>query len=290
MVRGAVDDLREGGQLVLFPEGTRTVDAPLNPFKPGITLIAQAARRCRSRPSFIETDSPYLGKGWPMLAAAAAAGACSALRLGQRFAPDADHRALAAADSNATSREAMEQRATDAQPDARRRRARHLVLIPSYNTGAAGLRDRARRARAHGRRSGSSSTAAPTAPPSGLQAMAADDPGLRVVRAAAQQRQGRRGAAWPARRRAQAGFTHALTMDSDGQHPADLIPTFMAGIGGAPEAMVLGRPVFDASRAAAARARPAHLQRLDQAGDAAAPASAIRCTAFASIRSRRWSR
>ena len=24
------------------------------------------------------------------------------------------------------------------------------------------------------------------------------------------------------------GYTHALTMDSDGQHPADLIPAFMA--------------------------------------------------------------
>ncbi len=41
------------------------------------------------------------------------------------------------------------------------------------------------------------------------------------------------------------GFTHALTMDSDGQHPADLIPTFMAASNGAPDCMVLGVPVFD---------------------------------------------
>src|SRR4029453_13054714 len=44
-----------------------------------------------------------------------------------------------------------------------------------------------------------------------------------------------------------AGFTHALTMDSDGQHPADLIPAFMQASLAAPDAMILGRPVFDAS-------------------------------------------
>ena len=45
----------------------------------------------------------------------------------------------------------------------------------------------------------------------------------------------------------EAGFTHALTMDSDGQHPADLIPAFMQASQARPETMVLGRPVFDAS-------------------------------------------
>ncbi len=45
---------------------------------------------------------------------------------------------------------------------------------------------------------------------------------------------------------AQQGFTHALTMDSDGQHPAHLIPTFMAASAAQPGAMVLGVPVFAA--------------------------------------------
>jgi glycosyltransferase involved in cell wall biosynthesis len=45
----------------------------------------------------------------------------------------------------------------------------------------------------------------------------------------------------------QAGFTHALTMDSDGQHPAERIPTFMQASLIAPTAMVLGVPVFDSS-------------------------------------------
>jgi hypothetical protein len=44
-----------------------------------------------------------------------------------------------------------------------------------------------------------------------------------------------------------AGFTHALTMDADGQHPAQLIPSFMHASQHRPDAMVLGRPVFDAS-------------------------------------------
>jgi len=44
-----------------------------------------------------------------------------------------------------------------------------------------------------------------------------------------------------------AGFTHALTMDADGQHPAALIPAFMQAAAARPETMVLGRPIFDAS-------------------------------------------
>jgi glycosyltransferase involved in cell wall biosynthesis len=43
------------------------------------------------------------------------------------------------------------------------------------------------------------------------------------------------------------GFTHALTMDSDGQHPAERIRAFMQASAADPAAMVLGRPVFDAS-------------------------------------------
>jgi glycosyltransferase involved in cell wall biosynthesis len=43
------------------------------------------------------------------------------------------------------------------------------------------------------------------------------------------------------------GFTHVLTMDSDGQHPAESIRAFMQTSAAAPAAMVLGKPVFDAS-------------------------------------------
>jgi len=43
------------------------------------------------------------------------------------------------------------------------------------------------------------------------------------------------------------GYTHALTMDSDGQHPAQYIRGFMAASQRSPRALVLGKPVFDAS-------------------------------------------
>ncbi len=42
-------------------------------------------------------------------------------------------------------------------------------------------------------------------------------------------------------------FTHVLTMDSDGQHPAAEIPAFMTASAATPAAMILGEPVFDAS-------------------------------------------
>jgi glycosyltransferase involved in cell wall biosynthesis len=44
-----------------------------------------------------------------------------------------------------------------------------------------------------------------------------------------------------------AGYTHVLTMDSDGQHPAECIGPFMAASVAEPGAMILGAPVFDAS-------------------------------------------
>ena len=43
------------------------------------------------------------------------------------------------------------------------------------------------------------------------------------------------------------GFTHALTMDADGQHPADHIHRYMDTGEQYPEALLLGQPVFDAS-------------------------------------------
>jgi glycosyltransferase involved in cell wall biosynthesis len=43
------------------------------------------------------------------------------------------------------------------------------------------------------------------------------------------------------------GFTHAIQLDADGQHdPAD-VPRFLDAIAEAPEALVLGAPVFDQS-------------------------------------------
>ncbi len=43
---------------------------------------------------------------------------------------------------------------------------------------------------------------------------------------------------------AAAGFSHALTMDADGQHPADMIAAFAAAARADPAAMILGVPRF----------------------------------------------
>ncbi len=43
------------------------------------------------------------------------------------------------------------------------------------------------------------------------------------------------------------GFTHALAMDADGQHPAEFIKKYMETSAAHPEALLLGQPVFDAS-------------------------------------------
>ena len=78
----------------------------------------------------------------------------------------------------------------------------------------------------------------------GLRALAAQDPQLQVL--VLSHNQGKGAAVLHGMTQAQqAGFTHVLCMDSDGQHPADLIPAFMAASAQQPDAMVLGVPVFD---------------------------------------------
>ncbi|HZV55041.1 MAG TPA: glycosyltransferase family 2 protein, partial [Rhodocyclaceae bacterium] len=120
----------------------------------------------------------------------------------------------------------------------------HLVLIPSYNPGAR-VYDTVRAARAQwapvwvvvdGSTDGSAD---------GLRAMAADDAGLRLIVLPENRGKGSAVLAGITQASAQ-GYTHALTMDSDGQHPADLIPEFMRASQQRPDAMVLGKPVFDA--------------------------------------------
>ncbi|MGH8209548.1 MAG: glycosyltransferase family 2 protein [Steroidobacteraceae bacterium] len=121
----------------------------------------------------------------------------------------------------------------------------HLVLIPSYNPGQkVFVTVRAAREQwdpvwvvVDGSTDG---TAA------GLQDLVRSDPGLRVL---VRDSNGGKGSAVldGLTGAAALGFTHVLTMDSDGQHPADRIGAFMAASAAAPEAMILGEPVFDAS-------------------------------------------
>ncbi len=121
----------------------------------------------------------------------------------------------------------------------------HLVLIPSYNPGEK-VYETVRTARlswapvwvvVDGSNDGSVE---------GLLAMAEQDSELRVI--VLPRNQGKGAAVLHGLDvAAAAGFTHALTMDSDGQHPADRIPAFMEESMKNPDAMILGKPVFDAS-------------------------------------------
>ena len=65
MIRQATRAVASGSVLLAFPEGTRTVRQPLNPLKPGIGLIARRSG-APLQTILIRTNSPYLGKGWPI--------------------------------------------------------------------------------------------------------------------------------------------------------------------------------------------------------------------------------
>ncbi|HEX7260752.1 MAG TPA: lysophospholipid acyltransferase family protein, partial [Luteolibacter sp.] len=67
MIRDASDSLAEGGQLLLFPEGTRTKpDARwVNPIKGGCAIIATRAE-VPIYPILIRSDTRFLQKGWPL--------------------------------------------------------------------------------------------------------------------------------------------------------------------------------------------------------------------------------
>lgn len=120
----------------------------------------------------------------------------------------------------------------------------HLVLIPSYNTGPKLLQTvhDARQAWdpvwvvVDGSTDGSMAA---------VFELARRDAGLRVLHLARNQGKGA-AVLTGLEAAAREGFTHALVMDADGQHPAKRIPAFMAASQAAPQAMILGRPVFDA--------------------------------------------
>ncbi len=121
----------------------------------------------------------------------------------------------------------------------------HLVVIPSYNPGPQ-VYETVRAARAHWSPVWVVVDGSTDGTCEGLQRMAQADPGLRVLALA--QNLGKGAAVMHAlEQAAAAGYSHALTMDSDGQHPAACIAEFMSASLRAPQAMVLGVPRFDAS-------------------------------------------
>ena len=121
----------------------------------------------------------------------------------------------------------------------------HLVLIPSYNPGPR-VCATVRAALASWNPVWVVIDGSTDDSPVRLAALCAVEPALKLI--VLPENRGK-GAAVLAglEQAAAAGYTHALTMDSDGQHPAQRIEELMRVSQAHPGAMVLGCPVFDAS-------------------------------------------
>jgi 1-acyl-sn-glycerol-3-phosphate acyltransferase len=67
MLQRSIEALRQGDRLLLFPEGTRTRkhENSVNNFQGGLGIIATQSS-APVWPVFIETNSDYLCKGWPL--------------------------------------------------------------------------------------------------------------------------------------------------------------------------------------------------------------------------------
>ena len=65
MIRHAIQELKEGGTLVIFPEGTRTSTPPVGPCAATAGVIAARAK-VPVQALLIEMSSLYLGKQWPI--------------------------------------------------------------------------------------------------------------------------------------------------------------------------------------------------------------------------------
>ena len=65
LLREATRAARAGQRLLVFPEGTRTAHAPLDPLKPGVGLIAKRGG-VPLQLVVLHSNSSYLAKGWPI--------------------------------------------------------------------------------------------------------------------------------------------------------------------------------------------------------------------------------
>ena len=121
----------------------------------------------------------------------------------------------------------------------------HLLLIPSYNPGPK-VYETVALARQRWNPVWIVVDGSTDGTAAGLEALAAKDGGLHVFQRTSNQGKGA-AVLFGLDQAATQGYTHVLTMDSDGQHPMEAIPAFMAASRQNPDAMILGVPVFDAS-------------------------------------------
>lgn len=81
----AREELRAGGQVLLFPEGTRTTRWPVNPLIGSAGLISSRSG-VPVQALLIEFSTPYLGKAWPLFRRPSLPLRVR-VRVGRRFAP-----------------------------------------------------------------------------------------------------------------------------------------------------------------------------------------------------------
>ncbi len=123
--------------------------------------------------------------------------------------------------------------------------ATHLVLLPTYNTGPR-LREVVAEVLEHWRPVLVVVDGSTDGSEQPLRELAARAPDLHLLVLPKNSGKGAAvlaGAQWGSEH----GFTHALVMDADGQHPAASIAEFMAASSRRPDALVCGRPVFPAN-------------------------------------------
>jgi len=85
MILDAREELCRGAQLVIFPEGTRTQNFPLDACLSSVGLISGRSA-VPVQTLLIEFSSPYLGKAWPLFRRPELPLRCR-IRLGSRFNP-----------------------------------------------------------------------------------------------------------------------------------------------------------------------------------------------------------
>lgn len=89
MLKQSRAGLHEGAQLLMFPEGTRTRNFPLDPLTPTLGMIARRSG-APVQTVLLEFSTPYLGKAWSLFRKPTLPLHCRA-RLGRRFEARRDY-------------------------------------------------------------------------------------------------------------------------------------------------------------------------------------------------------